>query len=298
MKKLINHSNLKNSKFNFLIFLALLMAFQITSSQSFETTGIKAHSDKPINASNSQKFDCNNNNNITITANGTENHVTYSTPNSDINCAPNANFPGNTGAWTGDDGNGFVTYTFSQPIISANVIWSAVNSNAGDIDVGLVSIDGQGTLSLTNVCGASINGNQLTCNLAPQNAGVIFGNVSVTVSSTCPFTTITLTSVFNTTGWVQGDPCQFTWVGPCAISPPIFNTTSLSNICPEETVDLNSLEILNLEPCYNLTWHSGSPATDANLLSPVDSVGEGTIMHPFHTWAVILVVTVQQQQSL
>ncbi|WP_298119819.1 T9SS type A sorting domain-containing protein [Flavobacterium sp.] len=142
----------------------------------------------------------NNGVNITITGSTTS---PYSPSASTTVCLPDSAFTG-VGFYTGNTATGVVTYTFSQPITSATVTYSAVNLTA-DTDVGQITINGGGTLTLTNPCGVAITGgNTLTCNLA--NA---FGDVSVTVNSTLPFTTITLTNIGDHTGWVQGNPCNF-----------------------------------------------------------------------------------------
>jgi hypothetical protein len=52
--------------------------------------------------------------------------------------------------------------------------------------------------------------------------------------------------------------------------PP--NTICISNICPSQTVNLNdAYSIQNLPPGTTVSWHTGSPATDANKMTDQES---------------------------
>lgn len=224
---------------------------------------------------------------ITVAGSTTPDNPSYYKPpvnisNSFQQCTPSAGFAGSPPSWTGYIIGGIVTYTFSQPIISARVTWTSVNSDAVDLDIGEITIDGQGVLSLSDPCGVDISGNHLTCTLPSEIPGQqTAGNVAVTVSSNCPFTTITLTNISGASGWVQGNTCNFTWTEACDIYAPIFSSYSLGNTCPSETVDLSLLDANNQIFCYDLTWHTSDVADDTNLLSPITSVGAGTYYASF-----------------
>lgn len=105
-----------------------------------------------------------------------------------------------SGAWTGFSNTGTLTYTYSQPVTQALVYYDYVNND----DVGEISVNVGGTISFSNLCGVVVSGpNQLT--------GIIntFGDVSFVISSTIPFTEITLVNIGGNTGWGQGNPCDF-----------------------------------------------------------------------------------------
>jgi len=179
----------------------------------------------------------------------------------------------------------FLTYTFSQPIISATITYTSVNGpNGTGTDIGQISINGGGNLTLSNPCGLNVNGNILTCNL-PGTTNNPYGDVSITVSSTCPFTTITLDNIGGQSGWVQGDACNFLWTPACAVNPPNLTTTSLSNSCPSNTVDLSSISATNQSSCYSLTWHTGTPATNTNVFTSLNNIGAGTYYASFFNQA-------------
>jgi|GEM_PF-5010665 len=147
------------------------------------------------------------NNGINITIGGSNNIPPYPVPSSTTVCVPNAAFTG-PGFWTGAGTTGIVTYTFSPAVMSATISYSAVNATFAT-DVGAITIDGGGTLSIANPCGVAVAGNVLTCNLAGTPGTNIFGDVTLTVDSTLPFTTITLTNTGGNSGWVCGNPCNF-----------------------------------------------------------------------------------------
>jgi hypothetical protein len=175
-----------------------------------------------------------NNNGIAITVTGSTT-ATYSAPNSTLVCnTPVVAFSG-LGSWDGGSSTGFVRYTFSQAITCATVTYSAVNGGA---DIGKITVNGGGTVSLSNACGASISGNTLTCNLNS------YGNVTVKVSSTSPFTTITLTNTGGSSGWVQGNPCNFI-LNNCEI-PPQENP----GCCPGKNLICNGTFEETIKQCF------------------------------------------------
>ncbi|HRG18636.1 MAG TPA: T9SS type A sorting domain-containing protein [Flavobacterium lutivivi] len=158
---------------------------------------------------------------ITTSGNSGSGYATNGTPFA--TCTPSAYFSGFGGNWTSWSSTGTITYTFNQPIISATVSYHAVNSE----DIGTISIDATG-MQLSNLCGLSSNGSVLTCTYPTGT----WGDVALTVSSNNPFTSITLMNTGGASGWVTGNPCNF------SLTPAVISNCS--------KVYLNDL-------CYNAT---------------------------------------------
>lgn len=219
---------------------------------------------------------------IAVTTTGTTTSVYYAPSNGNA-CSTSSDFSGN-GAWTGFiDTTGFITYTFSQALTSATISFSVVDGNYDNggaspagADIGQVTTNSSGVTTLSNSCGATILGNVLTSSYVNS-----FGDVRVTVSATCPFTTITLVNIGGQTGWVQGNPCNFslTPVNNCITYAPILSATTLSNVCPNATANLSSITASNMPnncSTYTLTWHSSATASSTNVINPNTSIGAGT----------------------
>lgn len=199
-------------------------------------------------------FPCESNG-VTIVPSGTS-AWTYEAPivTTNTTCTPAAAFSG-YGSWTGSSpSGGFVsgeiTYTFSPAIISAQISYTAVNST----DSGFISTNSASATLLSNPCGVTIGaGNIITGNFETS-----WGNTSITVSSTTPFSTITLTNTGGNTGWVTGNPCNFIVVpGPTGPPPPavvIYSDpkVTLGTLCGGGQTSEFSL--------YNNTLGSGTPA--------------------------------------
>ncbi|MEO8234786.1 MAG: T9SS type A sorting domain-containing protein [Flavobacterium sp.] len=240
--------------------------------------------------SGTQKLDCLNNNGVSITTTGSIGGEMYQFPTTRTFCLPNARYIGNVGLWTDIFPDGFVTYTFNLPLTSARITYSAVNgpdANGFGTDIGQININGGGVLTLANSCGAAIAGDVLTCNLGGPTLNN-YGDVSVTVSSTCPFTSITLFNIGGESGWVQGNPCNFILTPyNCSIVPPILSDILLNNICPNTTVNLNSITASNLPSCNTvLSWHSGPIANSGNIIVNPNSVGAGTYYASFYNSSI------------
>lgn len=142
-------------------------------------------------------------NGVTITTSGSSSspyYVPYETIYS--SCNPQASFIGD-GSWTGSSSTGILTYTFSQPIVSATISYSIIDFN----DIGTIAINNSG-IQLSNLCYLSANGTQISGTFPYFD----YGDVSLTVSSVNPFTTITLTNTGGESGWVAGNPCNFTYI--------------------------------------------------------------------------------------
>lgn len=153
--------------------------------------------------------------NVQCTVNGIVITTTGSTPsyysppsyNNNELCNDIVNPASNTPViWTSPGTNGYITYTFSEPITSVRISYSAVNSD----DVATMSINAPG-MQLSNPCGLSISGNVISCTFpAPPTSNTFSsGNVALTVSSCTPFTQVTLQNTGGKSGWVSGNPCNF-----------------------------------------------------------------------------------------
>jgi uncharacterized delta-60 repeat protein len=230
---------------------------------------------------------------INITATGTSSAYWYNPVPITNNCTgltpTYVNCP-----WTEAAINGVVTYTFSKPIYSATISYTAVdglianNGSSVGTDVGNVKINGCSPLILSNLCGVSASGNNVSGNFA-----IGFGDVKFTVSSVKPFTSITLTNIGGNSGWVAGNLCDFAIVAyPCELQLPILSSNTISIPCMSTTADLTSITASNTPPeiCLNpqpfspnvLTWHSDTPATLSNTVTNLNAVGAGTYYASFY----------------
>ncbi|SFB20339.1 Por secretion system C-terminal sorting domain-containing protein [Flavobacterium swingsii] len=227
------------------------------------------------------------NNGINVTVTG-DNVGAYLPNQSTTFCAPSASYVGN-GAWTSSS-IGRVIYKFNQPIMSATITYSSVNANYhGNTDVGQIFIDGGGTLSLVNPCGVSVAGDVLTCNLTDSwgSWSDTFGDVTITVNSTCPFTEITLRNIGGHSGWVQGNACNFVLQKYSCATAPLLSSSTLSNVCPATTVNLTNITASNLISCNSiLTWHTATPATSANTVLDLTAVPVGTYYASFYNQSI------------
>ena len=199
-------------------------------------------------------------NGVNITVTGTSSTFGYSTPTSTVMCLPTGAFTG-SGAWTGVTSTGVVVYSFDQPLTTATVAYSAVNHTG--LDVGEVTVDGGGVLSLTSPCGVSVLGNVLTCNLT-GTAPNVYGDVSITVESTLPFTAITLTNIGANSGWVQAYPCDFKCcIATATLTSPAadVSTTSTAITMQVERADwIKATNIIDIgNSLYNgVVYHAGN----------------------------------------
>lgn len=217
-------------------------------------------------------------NGITITAAGTVNAGAYFTPTA-INSCSTTPYTGN-GEWTGGQTTtGTLTYTFSSPVTSARIGYSSVNG-APSADVGVITVNGGGVVSLYNPCGVSISGTTITCTFAP-NAIIptqsTVGDVQLTVSSTLPFTSVTIRNSGGLSGWVNANPCDFILTPPCVAgtTAPTLSAITKANVCPATTVDLTTITASNTPAGTTLTWHTATPATTANEITGT-AVAAGT----------------------
>ena len=138
---------------------------------------------------------------------------------------------GTTPAWTGTTCAGFITSTVTGPPISCLTLsYTAVNQN----DFGTISTDTGGALTITGV-NTNVAGNVV----GPFDCGGAFvGSVQITVCSTIPFNSVTLTNTGCTSGWVINCATQ---TGCGGGGGGNAGNDDLSTVMCNGTVDLDGL---------------------------------------------------------
>ncbi|MEX1003301.1 MAG: hypothetical protein WDZ35_14370, partial [Crocinitomicaceae bacterium] len=115
------------------------------------------------------------------------------------NTACNSNVPGTvnaTGAWTGSGCSGvIISQVTSGPVSCLTIAYTAVNTD----DYATLTTDTGGILTITGV-NVGVSGNVI----GPYNCvgPSPYGDVMVTICSTIPFSTLTLTNTGCSSGWV------------------------------------------------------------------------------------------------
>jgi uncharacterized repeat protein (TIGR01451 family)/uncharacterized delta-60 repeat protein len=243
--------------------------------------------------------------------NGVNVHCTSSTrknyvnpnPSSNNFCTPIANISPCASSLSST-----IVLTFNAPITSIRIPFSVMD-NFTYLDGTLapdrigVIINGGGQLSYTNLCGLVQVGNLLVCSLPVRPPGQTnSGNTAATISSTLPFTSLTLSrqgpSSFST------HPCKMTNIVTCLAgsNAPSLSSTSVNNLCPVTNASLNSLTANNQPSNTTLTWHTTTPANGSSLVTTPGSVGAGTyyaafydtVNHCYSPTSVAVTVTINQ----
>lgn len=168
------------------------------------------------------------------TPNNCDDYTTTGPSSSSFNPSPDAvctaNVPGlvnGTAAWSGTSCSGTLVSTVTGgPVTCLTLAYTAVNTD----DYATITTDGGGTLTITGI-NVGVAGNVI----GPYNCGSAFyGDVSITVCSTIPFTTLTLTNTGCSSGWVIN-------CGGCSGSLPDAGADNLTTTMCGGTIDLNSL---------------------------------------------------------
>lgn len=149
-------------------------------------------------------------------------------PSPDANCTANVpGLVGGTAAWSGTSCTGtLVSTSTSGAVTCMTLAYTAVNTD----DYAEITTDGGGILTITG-----INVGVAGTTIGPYNCGSAFyGDVSITVCSTVPFTTVTLTNTGCSSGWVIN-------CGGCSGSLPSAGADDLTTTLCGGTIDLNSL---------------------------------------------------------
>ena len=150
---------------------------------------------------------------------------------------------GADGPWSGFGCTGTIVSTAIAPTLSLTLAYTAVNTD----DYATLSIDGGGVMSLSGV-GVGVAGDVI----GPYLCGGSYGDVFVTVTSTLPFTTVTLVN----TG------CSSGWVIACPGGIPEAGDDDLTTVVCTGIVVLDGLLSPDAEPGGVWTETSGSGAFD------------------------------------
>lgn len=105
--------------------------------------------------------------------------------------------PGADGPWSGAACTGTIVSTAAAPTLSLTLAYTAVNLD----DYATITIDGGGVMTLTGV-----NVGVVDDVIGPYLCDGSYGDVFLTVESTLPFTTVTLTNTGCSSGWVVACP--------------------------------------------------------------------------------------------
>jgi len=129
---------------------------------------------------------------------------------------------GVTAPWDGASCTGALVFVSIAPTTSMSMGFTSVNT----ADFATVSIDGGGVMNIVGTnCGVAGNV------IGPYQCGGPYGDVFITVTSTLPFTTVT---VLNT-------GCSSGWVAACAGGTPNAGADDLTNPICSGTTDLDLL---------------------------------------------------------
>lgn len=104
---------------------------------------------------------------------------------------------GEVGPWSGAGCAGVIVSTAYAPTLSLTLAYTAVNT----VDYATISIDGGGIMTITGV-NVGVAGDVI----GPYLCDGSFGDVFITVTSTLPFSVVTLTNTGCSSGWVIACP--------------------------------------------------------------------------------------------
>ena len=161
--------------------------------------------------------------------------------------------PGTTTPWTGSSCAGTITAVAPAPTTTMTLGFTSVNTN----DFATISIDGGGVM---NIVGTNIGvaGNVI----GPYTCMGPYGDVFITVTSTLPFTTVTLVNTGCSSGWVVACPGGTANAGADDLTNPICSGT----------LDLNTL-LSGADPGGIWSETTAPPSGQFNTTTGVFTVG-------------------------
>ena len=162
-----------------------------------------------------------------------------------------------------------MTTGVSVPAISASTATVNCSTNTADLSVLTVSNAPSNTIVTYHTALPATSSNQITTTAAPL--GGPYHAVFYDTINTCYGTVDTLVTVTSN--------CPCTAAGTVA---PILSSTTNSNTCPSTTSNLTNLTASNLPIGTSLTWHTATPATNANKIAGT-SVAAGTYYAAFYS---------------
>lgn len=199
--------------------------------------------------------------------------------------------------WTSNENaDGFTTIDSNTPddtglrLFSdgANVVYtSTLNLKGGDV----ITIRGnynndtrRGPLVLSSVGTSALNSGPIMNNAFPVNA---WGDVTYTIPpGTAEFSQLNITGATQNGLYVSIDVVSVTRpvCYTCDINiAPTLSATNVINNCSTGTTDLTVITASNTPAGAELTWHTGSPATDANRISNPGATNGSVFFAAFHS---------------
>jgi len=136
------------------------------------------------------------------------------------------------------------------------------------------AIEGGATFTVANLVSSTLAGGSTN---VQTNLGTSVGSTSATMGVP------TIAGTGQTIGTSQNasvlDPnCP----QPCSATlAPALSATAIANVCPATTINLSTITVSNRPASSTLTWHTGTPATAANLITSVTAVTAGTYYAAF-----------------
>lgn len=138
--------------------------------------------------------------------------------------------------------NGFITHTFNSPQTDVTIAYTVVNTN----DVGTISVNGGGVMTVTSVNGcATVSGNLVGPYIGAGN----YGDILINITSTLPFTEVTLVNTGGQSGIVSGD-CNSVIINADSCQ---FSFGNDVNLCQGDSLVLNATT-----PNATYLWQDGS----------------------------------------
>lgn len=206
------------------------------------------------------------------------------------------------------DGDGYMDYIHAESYDSTLDIWVWLNDKTGKFPTAPIrttvpNVVGNrppgGGDRFANYTGneqsffVDINGDNLpdfvtTNDNSGTNSGIsVYMNLGNSLFSTTPINTL-LTN-FRTGSWSSTQSaflgCGFVVVSPiCSPSTPkpLLSASSINNVCPSTTVNLQTVTASNKPSAATLTWHTSIPASNSNKVTNVSAYGtNGTLYASF-----------------
>ena len=184
--------------------------------------------------------------NFTITGTTTSPYINSNSQSCMMSPAPTGSL-----IWTSSSSTGFIKHTFTIPQTNVTLFYTVVNTD----DIGTISINGGGTLSMTVVNGCfSVSGNII----GPYTGAGSYGDIEVNITSTQPFTEITLVNTAGKSGFVSGD-CKSVVSNnnpPCVLNLGNDTTLCQGDILTLDATTLNATYLWqdnSIKSTYNVT---------------------------------------------
>lgn len=200
-------------------------------------------------------------NGISITGSGTGSFSTWGAPFSDPAICSGWTIPTNS-LFLGQTGSFTYTYNFSQPITSFSFMVGAT-----DVAESLTFVTNTGVPSISTItnCNYIVTGNVLSV-----ASSVGYGRF--TLFNPSGFTSLTISGPGLSNGTLIGICSASITLASCnaGFTAPTISPTSISNVCPATTVNLNTLHTGTIPPLpgVSLVWFTNNTHTGAAYATP------------------------------